>query len=112
MQTGAGAAGIAVAKVSEAEQMVENEKGDITVAYPALGRQRGERIATLAEQHFIRVAVDSEYLMNELSDAALRHHTVIGIHIMFDAGLHRCGTADTQQVKNSLHFILIEISLI
>ncbi|WDP91312.1 MAG: alanine racemase [Desulfobacter sp.] len=98
MQKAAGAAGIAVAKAGEAERMAEKERCDITVAYPVLGSRCAERMAALAEIHTLRVAVDSEYLMTQLSEAALGRRTEIGIHIIFDAGLHRCGVADAGQV--------------
>lgn len=98
MQMEAGACGIAVAKVGEAEKMTGDGGAGVTIAYPALGPRRAERIASLAKQHAVRVAVDSEYLMDELSAAALTHHSVIGIHVMFDAGLHRCGVAYAEEV--------------
>ncbi len=97
-QLQAGAAGIAVAKVGEAEVMSRLGDVDITVAYPAVGEDRAKRIARLARTHRIRVAVDSTYLMDALSDAALESGSEIGIHVMFDAGLHRCGYADPETV--------------
>jgi len=57
-----------------------------------------ERLSKLSLKQTIRVAVDPEYLLNELGSAALKQHTTIGILVMFDAGLHRCGTADPGQI--------------
>ena len=99
MQLDAGAVGVAVAKVGEAEIMAAIDNLDILVAYPAMGAARAESIARLAGRgHNIRVAVDSEYLIEELAHAAGEHETTIGILVMFDAGLHRCGVADPEQV--------------
>lgn len=98
MQMEAGAVGIAVARVGEARVMAEHGNTDITVAYPIPGSHNADAVAGLARLHTVRVAVDSEYLMDSLSKAALRRHSVIGIHIMFDAGLHRCGLSDPSQV--------------
>ncbi len=98
MQIEAGAVGIAVAKVGEAEVMARLGNVDITVAYPAVGVARAERLAKLALKQNVSVAVDSEYVMDELADAAVRHNITIGILIMFDAGLHRCGIADPGQI--------------
>ena len=98
MQLDAGAVGVAVAKVEEAEVMARIDKLDIMVAYPAVGAVRAGRLANLALNHNISVAVDSEYLMNELDDAANQNNSVIGIFIMFDAGLHRCGVDDPRQL--------------
>jgi len=100
MQLDSGAVGLAVAKVQEAEVMASLGSVDITVAYPAVGSARTERIAKLSLKQKIRVAVDSEYLLNELENAALKHDTCIGILIIFDAGLGRCGIADPGQIVN------------
>jgi D-serine deaminase-like pyridoxal phosphate-dependent protein len=103
MQLDAGAIGIAVAKVGEAEVMAAIDDLDILVAYPAVGAVRAGSLARLAQNHNLCVAADTEYLMNELADAACRHQTVIGISVMFDAGLHRCGIADPRQVTRLAH---------
>jgi D-serine deaminase-like pyridoxal phosphate-dependent protein len=98
MQLDSGAVGLAVAKVQEAEVMARLGPVDITVAYPAVGSTRTERIAKLSLKQKIRVAVDSQYLLNELGSSALKHDTCIGILVIFDAGLGRCGTADPQHI--------------
>ncbi|WP_020587188.1 alanine racemase [Desulfobacter curvatus] len=98
MQMAAGAKGIAVAKAGEALALAENPGTDITVAYPVLGKQQIKMIADMAARHTIRVAVDSRHLMACLSKAAQANQTRIGIHIIFDAGLHRCGTSDPEDV--------------
>jgi len=98
MQMAAGAKGIAVAKSGEALALAENLGTDITVAYPVLGKHQIKTIADMASRHTIRVAVDSLNLMACLSKAAQESQTRIGIHIIFDAGLHRCGTSDPDDV--------------
>jgi D-serine deaminase-like pyridoxal phosphate-dependent protein len=98
MQLETGAVGVAVAKAGEADVMAAIDDLDITVAYPAVGATRAKWLAGLARNHDIRVAVDSDYLMDELADAACRQGTVIGICIMVDAGLRRCGLSDPGQV--------------
>ena len=98
LQIDSGAVGIAAAKVGEAEKMAELGALDITIAYPAIGNERALRLAGLSFKHKIRVAVDSEYGIDELANAAARHKTVIGIHVMFDAGLHRCGFPDPEPI--------------
>ncbi|GBC62007.1 alanine racemase [Desulfonema ishimotonii] len=98
MQMEAGAVGIAVAKVGEAEVMARLGDADMTVAYPAVGTERAGRIARLARNRSVRVAADCEFHMEILAAAAETHGTEIGIHIMFDAGLHRCGVSDPAQM--------------
>lgn len=100
MQLDSGAVGLAVAKVEEAEVMARLDAVDLTIAYPAVGQIRAERLAKLSRQHTVRVAVDTEYVMGELAREAVKHDTVIGVLVMFDAGLHRCGVvAPNQLVK-------------
>lgn len=98
MQLAAGATGLAVAKVGEAEVMASLGSVDLTIAYPAVGRIRAGRIAELSLNQTVRVAVDSAYSIEELGRAALEHYTVIGILVIFDAGLHRCGITDPGQI--------------
>ena len=98
MQIHWGAVGIAVAKAGEAEVMAKLGNVDMTVAYPAVGIDRAERLARLSLKQGVRVAADSEYGMGELANAAVKHDTTIGILVMFDAGLHRCGVADPGQI--------------
>jgi len=98
MQMDAGAVGIAVAKAGEALVMADLGNGDITVAYPAVGKARAEKIARLSMKRKIGVAVDSQYVMEGLSDAAAIYGTVIGICVMFDVGLHRCGVSDPAEL--------------
>ena len=96
MQMAMGDVGIAVAKAEEAEVMAGLGPVDITVAYPAVGKTRAEKIARLAGTHKIGVAVDSEYVMKELEDAATAYGVEIGISVILDTGLHRCGVSDPQ----------------
>ncbi len=99
MQLDAGAMGVAVAKVGEAEIMSAIETLDILVAYPAVGKARADALARLARRgHNIGVAVDSEYLIDELAHAACEHSTTLGIMVIFDAGLHRCGVGEPEQL--------------
>ena len=63
-----------------------------------MGAWRVDTLARLARRHNIRVAVDTEYLIDELARAAADHDITIGILVMFDAGLHRCGVSDPGQL--------------
>ena len=98
MQIDSGAVGIAVAKAGEAEVMAKLGNVNITVAYPIVGIARAECLAKLSVKQNVRVAADSEYVMDELANAAVKHNVTIGILVMFDAGLHRCGVSDPGQI--------------
>ncbi|MCP4115795.1 MAG: alanine racemase [Desulfobacteraceae bacterium] len=98
MHLDSGAVGLAAAKVGEAEVMAGLGPVDLTVAYPAIGQIRAERIAKLSVKQRVRVAVDTQFAMDELAGEAVKHGTTIGVLVMFDAGLHRCGISDPGQV--------------
>ena len=60
LQHEAGAVGVQVAKLGEAEVMADAGVEDILVGYPLVGEQKLGRLADLAERVTISVTVDSE----------------------------------------------------
>lgn len=90
MQIGAGAAGLTVAKVGEAEVMHE-ECNDLLIAFPAVDPSRVRRIAELAKRVTIHVAVDSIEAVQALSASAIQSGTNIGILVDIDVGMGRTG---------------------
>src|SRR5688572_29178393 len=60
MQIDAGATGITVAKVAEAEVFARGGCRDIFVAYPVIGESKWRRAAELAHECMLTVGVDSE----------------------------------------------------
>lgn len=105
MQLDAGATGIAVAKAGEAKVMAQLENVDTTVAYPAIGPARVNILAELAGNAPLRVAVDSQYALEELSRVAVARGVEIGVVVIFDAGLHRCGVADPAAVSGLVRLV-------
>ena len=99
LQLAAGAVGLTVAKVGEAEVLAlafADRHPDILVAYPAVDPARTMRLAALARSATIRVAVDSPEAIAALSAAAREAGTTIGILVDLDVGSGRTGvpTAD------------------
>ena len=99
LQLAAGAVGLTVAKVGEAEVLAlafADRHPDILVAYPAVDPARTVRLAALARTATIRVAVDSPEAIAALSAAAREAGTTIGILVDLDVGSGRTGvpTAD------------------
>ncbi|MDX2151776.1 MAG: alanine racemase [Bryobacteraceae bacterium] len=86
-----GAAGLTVAKVGEAEVMLQAEPEDILVAYPVLGPAKLARLMAVAQQARVTVALDSLDAARQLSDAASAASLEIGVLVEFDAGLGRMG---------------------
>jgi D-serine deaminase-like pyridoxal phosphate-dependent protein len=89
-QLAAGAVGLTVAKVGEAEALSE-VGSDLLIAYPAMDPARTGRLAQLARHHTIRVAVDSIAAADALAGAARSTSSTIGILIDLDVGQHRTG---------------------
>jgi D-serine deaminase-like pyridoxal phosphate-dependent protein len=94
----AGAAGLTVAKVGEAEQMAR-VADDLLLAYPAVDPLRCERLARLAREAKLRVAIDSTQAADSLSRAAAAAGSVLGILVDIDVGMHRTGV---QTAKDAL----------
>jgi D-serine deaminase-like pyridoxal phosphate-dependent protein len=85
-----GAAGLTVAKVSEAEVMLGAEPRDLLLAYPIVGSIKLKRLMQVARRTRVTVALDSAEAARELSDAA---PVEIGVLAEVDVGLGRVGVA-------------------
>ncbi|EAQ78060.1 D-TA family PLP-dependent enzyme [Blastopirellula marina] len=92
MQLKQGSSGLTVAKVGEAEVMAL-ESSDILIAYPAIDPDRRRRLAQLAQQHTVRVAVDSAYGVSALAAAAQEAGSTIGILVDVNVGMNRTGVS-------------------
>ncbi len=88
-----GAAGLTVAKISEAEVMMGAEPPDLLVAYPIIGRTKLERLTALARKTRITVALDSLFAARQLSDAAAAAQVEVGVLAETDVGLGRVGVS-------------------
>jgi D-serine deaminase-like pyridoxal phosphate-dependent protein len=91
MQLAAGACGITVAKVAEAEVYVDAGFEDIVVAYPVVGQDKWRRLAGLARRAQIGVNVESDAAAEGLSAAAAAAGVELDVSIDLDSGLGRCG---------------------
>ncbi len=88
-----GAAGLTVAKVSEAEVMLGAKPADLLVAYPIIGRAKLERLMEVARHTRVTVALDSTQAARQLSDAARAAQLEIGVLAEVDVGLGRVGVS-------------------
>lgn len=93
-QIASGAIGITVAKLGEAEVMLNAGITDILIAYPIVGDEKTSHLAKIAEQANISVALDSEDAARGVSAAAMRQGTRIGVLIEMDVGFKRCGLSN------------------
>lgn len=101
-QLAAGSCGIAAAKPSEAAPFHAAGIDDIVIAFPSVGRDKWEHIATFARDARVTCNVDSVLEAEGLSDAARRHGVSIAVQIEVDTGFERVGipAADIDDVAD------------
>jgi D-serine deaminase-like pyridoxal phosphate-dependent protein len=92
-QLDAGAVGLTVAKVGEAEVMLGANPPDLLLAYPVLGHAKLERLMQVAKKTQLTVALDSMRVARQLSDAAQKAQVEVGVLAEVDAGLNRVGVS-------------------
>ena len=93
-QIESGATGITVAKLDEAEVMIDAGLNDLLVAYPIVGPTKTHRLADLAQRATITVALDSETAARGISAALSERDANAKILVELDVGFGRCGVPD------------------
>ena len=117
-QIAAGAVGITVAKLSEAEVMIDagvipqtpapvdagvtpnptSSFDDLLIAYPIVGPTKTHRLAELAQRATITISLDSEEAARGISAALSQRGSGgvarVGVLVELDVGFRRCGVAD------------------
>ena len=90
-QMALGAVGLCCQKVSEAEAMVEGGIPDVYVSNEVVGARKLDRLAALAHQARVMVAVDNEAAVEALGTAARKAGVTIRTLVEIDVGAGRCG---------------------
>lgn len=98
LQIEAGANGITVAKLGEAEIMAEAGIKDIFIANQVIGRRKLDRLTALAKKIRLIVAVDSHVGAQMLNEAAQQKNVHLEVLIEIDTGVHRCGLSDKGEI--------------
>jgi D-serine deaminase-like pyridoxal phosphate-dependent protein len=93
LQLAAGAAGISLAKTSEAEVFARAGFDDIFVAYPVVGQDKGRRLLELSDRVRLAVGVDSEEGARTLAEVFAAAGRTLDVVLKVDVGLHRVGVA-------------------
>jgi D-serine deaminase-like pyridoxal phosphate-dependent protein len=91
-----GAVGLTCATPYEAEVMSE-VCDDVLVMYPPVGEQRAARLAHLAKQVRLTVALDSEAAAKDFSKALGDARASAQVLVELDAGMHRVGVQTPAQ---------------
>ena len=92
-QMALGAVGLCCQKVSEAEAMVLGGIPDVLISNEVVGARKLDRLAALAHQARVMVAVDNEIAVEQLAAAATRAGVKIRVLVEIDVGANRCGVA-------------------
>jgi D-serine deaminase-like pyridoxal phosphate-dependent protein len=92
-QLAAGACGLTLAKIGEAEVMARAGVDDIFLAYEVVGAPKLPRLLELAGDIRLRVGVDSMDVAAPLGDAAASTGATIDVMLEVETGLGRCGVA-------------------
>jgi D-serine deaminase-like pyridoxal phosphate-dependent protein len=92
-QLALGARGITVAKVGEAEVMLEALPPEMLVAYPVIGESKLRRLMEVARRTRLLIALDDLEVARPVSHAAAAAGVEVGVLAEVDVGLRRVGVA-------------------
>jgi 3-hydroxy-D-aspartate aldolase len=90
-QVARGAVGVCCQKVSEAEILVHGGIPDVVVVNEVVGSQKVARLARLAGEARIGVAVDDVRNVDDIGRAAREAGVTLDVLVEVDVGLSRCG---------------------
>jgi len=102
MQLEAGASGITVAKLGEAEVMADHGFEDILVANLIVGEEKLERLARLGQRCRIVSSVDNREGIRQMEAFAARRGARFAVMLEIDCGGNRCGVAPRDAVDLAL----------
>jgi D-serine deaminase-like pyridoxal phosphate-dependent protein len=91
VQLDAGAQGITVAKLGEAEVMADAGIDDILVAYPIVGEAKLARLRALLERAAVRTTTDSLEVADGLGRIGREIGRDLPVLVEVDTGMHRVG---------------------
>lgn len=104
-QMQAGAVGITVAKVGEAEVMAAHGLTDIFIANEIVGISKLERIRALAEKITIRLGVDNPCQVDQLAQVFNTSSKAIEVLIELEVGENRSGVINDEQLLDLASYI-------
>jgi D-serine deaminase-like pyridoxal phosphate-dependent protein len=96
-QIASGAQGITVAKIGEAEVMLNAGITDILIAYPLVGETKATKLGELAERATITVSLDSVEAVRMISHEMSARNLNVDILVELDVGFRRCGVANENE---------------
>jgi D-serine deaminase-like pyridoxal phosphate-dependent protein len=99
LQGAAGARGLCLAKVGEAEAFADAGFDDLFVAYPVVGADKARRLLALADRAQLTVGVDSAEGAASLAAVFAAAGRTLEVRLKVDVGFHRVGVAPEHAVE-------------
>lgn len=99
LQLEAGAAGLTVAKLSEAEVFIDAGCDEILVAYPLVGPAKHRRLIELCQRARITTVVDHPDIAAALSRTMSANGLELPVMVEVDTGLNRCGVLPLEPAR-------------
>jgi len=96
-QCRAGATGITVQKLGEAEVMAQTGLSDILITYNIVGPEKAQRLANLTNFARLAVGIDNKKAVESLVLAGSRTNSPIGVLVEFESGGKRQGVQTPEQ---------------
>ncbi|HVN64681.1 MAG TPA: DSD1 family PLP-dependent enzyme [Candidatus Binataceae bacterium] len=96
-QLAAGAIGITVSKLGEAEVLARAGLGPVLLANQIAGAAKIDRLFAISSRIPIIATVESEFNIQELEAGAKRAARSIDAIVEVDTGMHRCGTESPEE---------------
>jgi D-serine deaminase-like pyridoxal phosphate-dependent protein len=103
LQIAAGAVGVCVQKLSEAEALAERGVPDIYISNEIVDVAKLARVAALAGRIRLAIAVDSRTGIDRLAAALKAAGTQVDVFVEIDVGQGRCGTSPAAAGELALH---------
>ena len=103
LQLEAGAVGLTVAKLSEAEVFIEAGCREILVAYPLVGESKHRRLIELCQRANIMTVVDHPQIAEGLSRSTAAAGLELPVMVEVDTGLGRCGVEPGAPARELAH---------
>lgn len=95
LQVAAGAVGVCVQKLGEAEALADAGIADLYISNEIVDERKLARLAALAGRATLAVAVDSQLGIERLAAALKSAGTALDVFVEIDVGHGRCGVAPT-----------------
>jgi D-serine deaminase-like pyridoxal phosphate-dependent protein len=96
-QLAAGAIGITVAKLGEAEVLARAGLGPILIANQVAGASKVDRLFSVVARVPTITTVESEFNIQELEAGSARAARPIDVIVEVDTGMHRCGAESPEE---------------